>query len=205
MRALLLTTLFAACTPYSPDLGGSPFLCGNSDPKCPDGYTCTGTDGAGHMTCVNGDTTNPTVDAKISTGFDCAETTTDIEGPNGNNDVGHAWQTPVAASKTTFPLAGVSICPAGDIDVYEVTVTAEGQNLAADVEFQELTAPLEAVILNSGGTAISSSQPNGSGKVRTVVTNLAMGSSPYFVRVKLAAGATTMQNNYKITFEMTGP
>jgi hypothetical protein len=38
MRWLVL--LVAACSPYDPNLPAQPFLCGPSEPKCPDGYTC---------------------------------------------------------------------------------------------------------------------------------------------------------------------
>ena len=38
MRWLVL--LVAACSPYDPNLPPEPFLCGPSEPKCPDGYTC---------------------------------------------------------------------------------------------------------------------------------------------------------------------
>ena len=46
-RLLLLTaaTALGACTPYDPALGPTPFLCGTTEPKCPDGYTCVSTGG----------------------------------------------------------------------------------------------------------------------------------------------------------------
>ncbi|HEY0194409.1 MAG TPA: hypothetical protein VGC42_25025 [Kofleriaceae bacterium] len=34
----------AACSPYDPSLPHRPFLCGDTAPRCPDGYTCI-TDG----------------------------------------------------------------------------------------------------------------------------------------------------------------
>ena len=40
-----------ACSPYDPDLGSTPFLCGTVDPACPDGYACQD-DGTGKMVCV---------------------------------------------------------------------------------------------------------------------------------------------------------
>ena len=200
MRALILTIAIAACTPYDPTLPAQPFLCGQSDPKCPDGFECTGTDAMNRMICQSSAGTTPGVDAHIS-GFLCADDSA-IEGPNKNDTVGTAWQTPVAQSKTNFPLAGLSICPDGDKDTYEITVTAEGQNLAADVEYQADGAALSVIILNSGGTAISSSQPNGTDKVHTSVPNLAIGSSPYYVQVY---GPAVGKNNYKVTFNVTGP
>jgi hypothetical protein len=31
-----------ACSPYEPSLPGTPFLCGDQEPRCPDGYVCVG-------------------------------------------------------------------------------------------------------------------------------------------------------------------
>jgi hypothetical protein len=204
MRALLfaLVTVGAACTAYDPTLPASPFLCGAADPKCPDGYTCTGMDAMNRPTCVSGDGGGVTVDAHTS-GFQCADDSA-IEGANRNDDVGHAWQTPINESgKTTFPLAGLAICPGGDKDTYEVNITQEGQNLTALVLYQSDGAALTVAILNSGGTPIASSSPAGTDMVMTTVNNLAVGSSPYYVQV---AGATaTGENNYKVTFTVTGP
>ena len=195
----MLATAAGACTPYSPDLGATPFLCGQSEPKCPDGFACTGTDAMNRMICVSGSGTTPGVDAHIS-GFQCADDSA-IEGPDKNDSVATAWQTPVSLTHTPFPLAGLAICPDGDKDTYAVNITGANENLAADVEYQSDGAALSVIILNSGGTAISSSQPNGTDKVHTSVPNLAAGSSPYYVQVY---GPATGKNNYKLTFTVSG-
>jgi hypothetical protein len=39
LAALWLIAL-AACSPYEPSLPGAPFLCGDREPRCPDGYRC---------------------------------------------------------------------------------------------------------------------------------------------------------------------
>ena len=40
-RAFLFAiAALGACTSYDPQLGPTPFFCGDTDPKCPDGYTC---------------------------------------------------------------------------------------------------------------------------------------------------------------------
>ena len=36
---LALAVLAAGCNPYDPNLGAKPFLCGLTDPRCPEGYT----------------------------------------------------------------------------------------------------------------------------------------------------------------------
>lgn len=55
LRSVMLVVAVAACTPYEPDLGNTPFFCGNTDPSCPDGYTCQMT-GAGSGVCTKGGT-----------------------------------------------------------------------------------------------------------------------------------------------------
>jgi len=44
MWLLLLGLLAAAqgCSPYEPSLPGTPFLCGDQEPACPEGYVCVG-------------------------------------------------------------------------------------------------------------------------------------------------------------------
>lgn len=46
-HAVLLAAVagLAACTPYDPKLSDTPFLCGTTEPKCPDGYTCVASNG----------------------------------------------------------------------------------------------------------------------------------------------------------------
>lgn len=197
MRAFLFISLIAACSPYDPDLGASPFLCGKEEPKCPDGYTCNGT------ACVNGSGGGSgQVDAPKTSGFQCDDDSA-TEGPSKNDSTGTAWQTPVATNKTTFPLAGLAICPAGDKDNYSVTIVTEGQNLQADITYQDDGAPLQVIILNSSGSPISSSSPNGADMATTKVPNLPTGT--YYVQVAVAPGTTLVENNYKITFTVTGP
>lgn len=56
-RALLFAiAALGACTPYDPQLGPTPFLCGDTEPKCPDGYTCQ-MNGGGSGVCTKGGST----------------------------------------------------------------------------------------------------------------------------------------------------
>lgn len=32
----------SACSPYDPSLPSTPFLCGDDEPRCPEGYVCVG-------------------------------------------------------------------------------------------------------------------------------------------------------------------
>jgi hypothetical protein len=40
LLAILTFCVFTACSPYDPSLPTTAFLCGASEPRCPDGYTC---------------------------------------------------------------------------------------------------------------------------------------------------------------------
>jgi hypothetical protein len=151
--------------------------------------------------CVSDDGSGtPPVDGHIS-GFQCADDS-GIEGANRNDDISHAWMTPINMGFMTFPLAGLAICPAGDKDTYEVNVTVEGQNIAAEVLYQADGAALSVILLNSAGTQLASSTPDGTDMVKAVLNNAAVGSSPYFFQV---SGPATGENNYKVTFTVTGP
>jgi hypothetical protein len=39
-----------ACSPYEPSLPPAPFLCGDQEPRCPDGYACVA-DHDGRLVC----------------------------------------------------------------------------------------------------------------------------------------------------------
>lgn len=39
-----------ACSPYDPSLPPAPFLCGDQEPRCPDGYACVA-DPGGKRVC----------------------------------------------------------------------------------------------------------------------------------------------------------
>ena len=47
-----------ACSPYDPTLGDDPFLCGTTEPKCPDGYECVDVPGTTGNCVVNGGNPN---------------------------------------------------------------------------------------------------------------------------------------------------
>ena len=58
--------VLGACTPFAPDLDDTPYLCGDSEPRCPDGYGCQ-TDGlTGEEICVGNDDS-------LSQDFNCAD------------------------------------------------------------------------------------------------------------------------------------
>jgi hypothetical protein len=199
MRSLLFFALAsaAACSPYDPDLGQAPFLCGPADqnPRCPDGYTCQ-MDGNGAEYCLAPSGMVP-VDAN---NLNCADDT-NLE---PNNDKEHAWQTPNPLP-TPFKLAGLSICPSGDKDDYAINVGAM-QNLEIIIEFDPAGAALQGQILATNGTAISnaSAVSGMAGMLRAYTPNLSVGV--YYASVfGPADGAPLTTNNYKLTINVTGP
>src|SRR5262245_7850043 len=101
---LLATSALAACSPYDPDLGGVPYQCGDTEPKCPSGYSCQD-DGAGRQVCISDD--GVTADAMTS-GFHCEDDGV-LEGTNKNDTIGTAYALP--ANMPMITLGPVSICP----------------------------------------------------------------------------------------------
>ena len=119
-----LTTLFltvaaiaASCSPFSPDLGSSPYKCSMAEPRCPDGYSC-----------VEGNPNDPTTHNCVSengAGPDSGPNLQCIDdsGFGMNDSIDGAFQTPVAGSQQTMSIAS-AICPASRIQ--------SGRTLAAN-------------------------------------------------------------------------
>jgi hypothetical protein len=198
---LLTIASLAACSPYDPDLGESPFKCrtlasaDDKDPRCPDGYTCQTTTSGDY--CLSEGGTVP-IDAN---NLNCA----DDSSLEPNDMIAQAFQTPVATTKNTLTFAGLAICPAGDKDNYSVTITMANQNLEVLIEYDPSGADLQGSILNSGGTPIANASPvTGMAGVRRAYTpNLPTGVYYASVFGPSAGGLTT--NNYKMTINVTGP
>jgi hypothetical protein len=206
MRTLLALCAIAAplfvplvaCSPYSPDLGEAPFLCGPEDQeqRCPDGYTCLMTaDPPGVCVSPNG-----TIPPDANTNANCH----DDKALEPNDTIGTAWITPVDGTKS-FPLSSLSICPAGDTDTYSMMLTTPNQNLEITVEYEPGGAQLQAAILNSGGTPIANASPvtGMAGTIRAYTPNLPTGI--YYAQVKGPNQGSVQTNNYKLNIVVTGP
>jgi len=200
MRSLALLFLaLAACSPYSPDLGAAPFLCGSAAPLCPDGYSCqngtggsaTGADGV----CVKAGGTIP-VDASPT---NCANDTS-LE---PNDSIEMAWVTPVDTRKS-FPLSSLAICPAGDKDNYAMQITTV-ENIEVLIDYDTAGAPLQGAILTSAGTpAAQAMTVTGSpGHLRAYLANASVGT--YYAQVFGPAQGSVQTNNYNLTINITGP
>jgi hypothetical protein len=202
MRTFLLSSLvlagFAACTPYDPDLGGSPFLCGPVDqnPRCPDGYVCVMQGTSGEY-CVGQNGSVP-VDGRPA---NCADDT-QLE---PNNTIQEAFITPVATQKNNLTFAGLAICPAGDKDTYSITITMANQNLEMIIEYDDGGAELQGSLLNTAGVPINNAAlVSGMQRVkRAYVGNMPTGTA--YAQVYGPNSGTLTTNNYKLTINVTGP
>ena len=197
MRAFALVLLSAAaCSPYSPDLGAAPFLCGSAAPLCPDGYTCNMASGSAGV-CTKAGGSGVPVDGTPS---NCA----DDSSLEPNDSITMAWQTPVDTRKN-FPLSMLAICPDGDKDTYSMAITVANENIEVLVDFDVTGAALQGAILNSGGTAIANAMPiTGSpGHIRAYVANVPVGT--YYAQVFGPISGSPATNNYNLTINITGP
>jgi hypothetical protein len=201
MRSLsfvaLATLVFGttACSPYDPDLGESPFLCGpaEQEKRCPDGYACEVMTGGEY--CLREGGSVP-VDASTT---NCA----DDSMLEPNDMISSAYQTPVATQKNTITFAGLAICPAGDKDNYAVTITTANQNLEVIIEYDAGGADLQGSILNATGTPIANASPvtGEAGKRRAYTPNLPTGT--YYAAVFGPSMGQLTTNNYKLTITVT--
>ena len=197
MRAFaLLLVAAAACSPYSPDLGPSPFLCGSAAPLCPDGYTCNMAAAAGGVCEKQGGSGVP-VDGTPS---NCQ----DDSSLEPNNSISQAWQTPVDTRKS-FPLTMLAICPAGDKDTYAMSITVQGENIEVLIDYDTAGAPLSGAILNTSGNAVANAMPitGSDGHMRAYLANAPVGT--YYASVFGPVSGAQTTNNYNLTINITGP
>jgi len=192
MRSLLacfVLTAAAACSPFNPELGETPYLCGTEDPVCPEGYTCQDT-GSGRMVYL-GEGGMITVDAAVP-GFQCADDGI-LNGPSGNDSRDHAYFLPPNMPNIT--LGPLSICPEGDLDHYSVQIPAMG-NLEA-VATWDSGSPIMVKILGAGGQTLNNGVGNGERSTRAFVANLPAGI--YYVQV---SADPSVKNNYKLSVKV---
>ncbi len=183
-----LPLLFAACSPYAPELGNQPYLC--PEDECPDGYTCeTTTDPAPRdKVCVA--TGGMVVDSGV-TGFQCAMDGT-LE-PNETPQTAYMTDVGTAGMRSFGPL---SICPEGDKDIFAAVLPAGNMGFEVTVTW-ESGQPISMSILNAGGTSIVNGVAMGDKGLRACAPNLPAGT--YYGSV-FAAGST--KNNYRITLKL---
>ncbi|HEY1814052.1 MAG TPA: hypothetical protein VGG74_16990 [Kofleriaceae bacterium] len=185
MKTLSLVIALAATACYSPNLGNSPFACGSDAPVCPDGYDCMS------GVCVTSGGSAPLVDASGA----CAD-----EAVEPNNSYSAPFLTPVASQFTTWELTGLAICPAGDLDYYEVQTTAM-QTLTATITYGATGGALDMQLLDSNGqvmkngTAVDGSANAVSASVADLPAN-----TNYFIFVEASMNGGT--NGYSLQITM---
>ena len=183
-------SILGACG-YSPDLGGSPFLCAAAEPKCPDGYACMA-DTTGRQVCYS--TSGNIVDAPVS-GFQCADDSI-LEGIGKNDTIATAYATPVASSKPDITFAGLAICPEGDKDTYKMDLSR-----ISDIEVittWDAGMPVSVSILGMAGATLVNGTSNGPSSLKAFAANQPAGT--YYAQ---AYASATTKNNYKISLKVT--
>lgn len=185
--------LAASCTPYAPELGNAPFLCGDADPKCPEGYECVAdpdpTITPPRSICLAPGGMVP--DADTGGGFQCAD-----DGSLEPNDMPkeNAFQTDVGTAMMRS-FGPISICPEGDKDHFAITLTTGNQAIAASVTWDS-GMPINVSILNSNAISIANGTMHDSKSYRACAANLPIGQ--YYA----SAFAGGIKNNYRIKLKL---
>jgi hypothetical protein len=187
----LALAAFAACNPYDPDLGGRPFKCGTSEPRCPEGYACVTSGTSSVCEQAGAADARPNGDAShVMCGTD-----TSLE---PNDDLAHALQTPVRNTQATYSLAKLAICPSTDLDMYGFNTTAVGQNVKITLTYDPSQGLLNMKLLTKQGL------PAGvdgvpSGNTIIAATNR-LSVDQWYVQVSAGTG---VQNNYSLDISVT--
>lgn len=186
LLALAGAALAAGCSSYSPSLGDTPFFCGSDKPQCPQGYTCMPQGSA--SICVAPSATLP--DAPPAGG--CQVTDQNLE---PNNMTSAAFDTTVETSRPQgIDFAGLSICPAGDVDYYSVEMNAN-DNLDVTVTDDATGSPLQLLIETATAT-LAEGSPVGANKLHAYVGALPAGT--YYVVVQAAPANPMGTNTYNL-------
>jgi hypothetical protein len=195
----------AACSPFSPDLGDSPFRCGTEDPVCPDGYSCEPRAGTPNGVCVV--SSGSLVDGGPDGGGNGADAgpfvCNDDSALEPNDTTANATTTMIPDSSETFTLASLAICPDTDIDVYRFRIDVQGKNVVVEArETVRSRGDLVVEILNGSGVPVVTGDYTDNSTIRATLNNAATGT--YFAQVRAAAAGT--ENNYnRIFIETSGP
>ena len=183
MRALAIA-LLAACSAYDKDLGGEPFLCGPTEPRCPMDYSCQHDAQNNSDICV--------ASGSVDGNFSCA----DDSAIEPNDTISHATMTTVD-SANSYEKDGLAICPPGDKDLFSLVVTSTA-SVQVLVAFDPSAAPLTAIILNAGGIPIAYSATDPAMPGTADASAAGMLPSMYYVQVSGPA-TPPYENNYKLT------
>lgn len=176
-----------ACDAYDTDLGSTPFLCGETAPRCPDGYGCQMDGLTGEEICVGNNDS-------LSQDFDCA----DDSANEPNNGLEEA--TPLESMKT-LAVEGQTVCPAGDRDLFAISISQMNSAIELIVDFEAGGAELQLALLNAGGVPISTAKTVSEMKLRAAAQNLPVGT--YYASISAPVMETISVNNYKLSIAVT--
>jgi hypothetical protein len=189
LRPALLLALLAGCSAYDPDLGGTPFLCGTTDPRCPDGYVAV------DVSVIRCECQKPG-QPDAGDGYFC------YPDPNEPNET-FRDATPVAISPPLPKVfENIGICPGSDVDVYQVLIARVGSQLAVDVLFDTAReAPRLDLLDMSGGSLGPTVLHPEPGKLSATIIAGYVGAH----HVELRAGAAQQSVNYTLRIQVTEP
>lgn len=166
LAGLALTT---GCSPYDPDLGSRPFLCGPSDNQCPDGYQAVQSGGGCVCTAPSGGGGGGCEDQ-----FEPNELTTT------------ATSTPVGNGAGSVVFEDLAICPATDVDTFAFRTIANNTGAVATATFDPAAGSIAINIIGPTGSPVATGTTSG-GSAR-VTANLPSAGN-YFVQVVGAGGS----------------
>jgi hypothetical protein len=188
--ALMFGFLAAAgCNPFDPELGERPFKCGTDAPRCPDGYDAV-------------DVTQVRCECIRQTGggggdYDCNADTAE---PNNTTD--NATSTAIGPGTSTV-YNDLAVCPATDIDTFELTIGRSGTTINVQVDFDPMRVPPDVDILNSNGVSV---QPtvNSIGVGRIIASERVESTGKFYAQV-LSGSASEGEANYSIRMTVDPP
>lgn len=183
------------CSPFDPDLAAQPFLCGASEPRCPDGYVCVAGSGSADVCALPEAGPDGGGDGG---GLHC--NADDVREPNNTPD--SATMVPIPDAGDTATIDAV-LCPETDIDVYRVTVDTTGKSIRIDVTYDSQRGPLAVDLLNSTGLVIRSATKVGNDPdhLRADFDNVASGV--YYGRVQVMSSG--FRADYHVTLVAANP
>jgi hypothetical protein len=190
MKTLLIPVLVAmvtGCNPYDPSLPEDPFRCGDSEPRCPDGFECVERTSTYHV-CERAGSAGPD-----GSNVDCD----DDSGLEPNETVAAPFITPFASSNTVLDYSSLSICPDSDRDTYRFTIPAAGTDVRIEIEFDESVSVLGLQILSSSGAPMATGSASSNGRVTADIASIPTGT--YHAQVSAPVGG---ENNYSISFSL---
>ena len=180
MRSFIILSILAGgCAAYDPSLPPNAFTCGDSDPKCPDGYSCQnnvcvsggdGVDGGGDFVCADQAAFEP------------------------NDSTAMAYMTNVGTTQM-ITFGPISICPEADKDHFKV-VTPAVANIEVVTSWDSGT-PVANAILGMGGNTIAA------GASVTPNSNRACAAAqPAGTYFAVAQSSANVKNNYTMSIKL---